>query len=151
MLAVRVNIDGRRATEDVFWLGEDVLDESLRDDAQGDFAIDAAEGQVVDLVAEGRNIGAFGRVEIDGQQVVSVEVNVRSELETERSVAALVFAEFGAVDPDGRGGHRAFEVYEDTPALSFGGELEAAAIDGNELIGLVVEAMPRQLDVGVGD
>src|SRR5271170_5916026 len=136
MLDVCMDVDGWRAAEDVFRLCEDVLDEGLGDDAQRDFAIDAAEGEIVDLVAEGRDVGSLAGVEIDGQQVVSVEVDVRSELEGEWRVAAFVFAELSSVDPDGRGGHGAFKVDEDTFAFGLGGELEASAVDGDKFVGL---------------
>ncbi len=69
----------------------------------------------------------------------------------EGSEAAFVFAEGDAVDPDGGGGHGAFEVDEDAVAFCGGGRFEAAAIGGDELVDLVVEAVPGQLDVGVGN
>ena len=71
------------------------------------------------------------------------------EFEGEGREAALVFAEARAVDPDRGGGHYAFEVDEDALAARFGGQLEAAAIDRDELIGFLVEAVPGQRDVGV--
>ena len=57
----------------------------------------------------------------------------------------------GAVDPDSGGGHHAFEVDEDALASRFRRKLEAAAIERDELVGLLVEAVPRQRDVGVRD
>ena len=58
-----------------------ILDKDLRDQAQGDLAIDAAEGQVVDLVAEGRDVLAFGRIDLDGEQVgAAVVVKVVGEI-----------------------------------------------------------------------
>ncbi len=144
-----VHIERRMRAENVFRLGEDVFDESAGDDAQRNLAIDAAESQVVDLVAERRNIGPLGGVHLHGQHVLSVEIDMRREVEGEGRVAALVFAEAHAVDPDGGGGHHAFKIHENALAVRFRRQLEAAAIDGDELIGLVVEAVPGQADIGV--
>ena len=52
------------AAEDIFGLGEDVVDVDLGNDAKGDFTINSAEGQVVDFVAEGRDVFPFGRVQL---------------------------------------------------------------------------------------
>ena len=78
-------------------------------------------------------------------------MDVVGEFEGEGGEAAFVFAESDAVDPDFGGGHDTFKVYEDALALAGGWELEAAAIDGDEFIELVVEAVPGERDVGVGD
>ena len=63
--------------EYVLGLGKDIFNEGGRDDAQGDFAVDAAEGKVVDLIAEGRNVGALGGIDFHGQNVFAVEVDMR--------------------------------------------------------------------------
>src|ERR1700682_4357619 len=52
-----VNVKGRRATEDVFRAGEDVVYVGRRNDAERDLAIYAAEGEVVNLVAKWRDVG----------------------------------------------------------------------------------------------
>ena len=137
--------------QNVLGLGENIFDKCRRNDAQGDLAINAAEGQVVDLVAEGRNVGAFGGIDVDRENILAVEIKVRRQVERERRVSALVLAEALAVDPDGGGGHHAFEIDEDALAPGFGWKLEAAAIGGDELVVFVVEAVPGQSDVGVGD
>ena len=115
-------------------------------DAQRNFAVDAAEGEIVDLVAERRNVGAFGGIDIDGEHIFSVEIEMRGQVEGERSVAAFVFAELGAVDPDSGGGHHAFKVDEDMFASGLRGQLEMAAVNRDELVSLLVEAVPRQLE-----
>jgi hypothetical protein len=81
-------------------LGEHVLDKHRRHDAQRDFAIDAAEGQVVDVLAEGRDIGPFGGIHLDGQDVGRVRLQVRRQIEGEGCVAAAILAELVAVDGD---------------------------------------------------
>ena len=128
--------------EHVFGLGENIFYEGLRDDAQGDFAVDAAEGEVIDLIAEGRNVGALGGIDFHCENVVAVEINVRRKFKREGREATLVFAQAHAVQPDGGGGHHAFKVDEDTLAARGGGQAEAAAIDGDELIGFFVDAVP---------
>ena len=144
-----MNDEFRRWRENILRLGEDVFDVGLRDEAQGDFAIDAAEGEIVDVAAEGWDIGAFGGIELDGENVVAGPVEVGSEIEGERRVTAEVFRELVAVDGDGGGGHGAFEIDEDALALSGLGQAEVTAVDGGEFVGAVVKAVPREGDVGV--
>src|ERR1035438_2442697 len=136
--------------ENVFRLRKDVLNEGLRDDSQKNFAIDAAEGEVVDLVTEGRNVVAFGGIDFHCENVVAVEVNMRREFKRERRVASLVFTQTHAVEPDGGGGHHSFKVDEDTLVAGGGGQAEAAAINGDELVGFLVEAVPRHAEIGMG-
>jgi len=78
--------------EDVFGTGEDVVEVRLRDDAEGNLAVDAAEGEVVDLVAEGRDVGALGGVALDRENVAAGGVEEAGELEREGRVAAAIFA-----------------------------------------------------------
>ena len=137
--------------EHILGTGEDVVDVRWRDDAQRDLAIDASEGHVVDLVAERRDVGAFGRVYLDHEDVLSVRMKVIGEFEGERSEAALVLSQGNAIDPNGGRGHGAFEVYEDALAPRRRGIAEAAAIGGNELVVFVVEVMPGKTDVGMGN
>src|ERR1700730_13847092 len=63
--------------------------------------------------------------------------------------APLIFAQGYAVDPDGRGRHRSFEVNENTLAFRVPRCFEASAISRDKLVGPVVEAMPWQEHVGV--
>ena len=76
-----------------FRANENVLDKGRGHDSQRDFAVNAAEGEIVDFVSERRNVGALGGIDIDGENVFSVEVEVRRQLEGERRVSAFVFAE----------------------------------------------------------
>ena len=76
---------------------------------------------------------------------------MRCELKGEGREASLVFAERDAVDPDCGGRHGAFKVDEDTFASGGRGILEATPIGGDKLVVLVVEAMPRQLHIGMGN
>ncbi len=75
---------------------------------------------------------------------------MRRELKGKGRKSALVLAQADAVEPDRGGGHDAFKVDKDTPAAGFGGQAEAAAIDGDKLVGLLVEAVPGLADIGMG-
>jgi len=141
--AVEVDIDLYRGVgENVLRFGVDVFDEDLRDDAESDLAVDAAEGEVVDFVAEGWDVFAFGGIDVEREDVV-LWLEVMGELEAEGCVAAAILAELVAVAVDGGGEHDAFEVGEDALALRGGGDVELAAIGGDELEVAVVEAVPR--------
>ena len=143
-----VNID-RRGRKNIFWTNENILDECRGHYTQGNFPVDAAEGEVVDLVAEGGNVGAFAGIDVDRKDVLSVEIEMRRQVEGERSVSTFVFAELGAVDPDSGGGHHAFEVDEDVLASGLRRQPETTTIKRDELVSLLVKAMPRQLYVGM--
>src|SRR6202158_3105865 len=130
--------------EHVFGFGENVFDKGAGNDAQSDFAVDTAESQVVDLVPKRRDVWALTGVHIDRENVVAAGVEVRCKVEGKGCVPAFVFAEARAVDPDGGRGHYAFEVDEDVASGGFSRHLEAAAVEGDEFVGLLVEAMPGQ-------
>src|SRR3974390_2130111 len=144
-----IDIQRRVRTKRVFGLGEDIFDESAGDDAQGDFAVDAAEGQVVNLVSERRNVGTFARIDIDSQNIFAVEIEMRGEIKGEWSIATFVFAETNTVNPHGRGGHDPFKIHEDVFAFGFRGQAETSAIERDELVRLVVKAVPGETHVGV--
>ena len=63
----------------------------------------------------------------------------------------LCIRETRAVDPYGRGGHHPFEIYEDALALGGGRKFEAPPIERDKLVSLLIEAVPRQSNVGVRD
>src|ERR1700722_2617860 len=102
MLQKALHIDGG-LRHHILWRREDVLQKGLRHDAQRDLAIDAAEGQIVNLVAEGRDVWALSGIHLHRQHVIAawVELWPCSQLEGERRVTALVLAELVAVEPDG--------------------------------------------------
>src|SRR5258705_8879377 len=149
MLQKAIHVEGWMSAEDIFGPGKDILNKGAGNDAQRNFAVDAAESEVVDLVAEGWDVRTLGGVDIDSQNIFSIEINVRGEIERERCVATFVFAEARAINPDSGGGHDAFEVDKNVAAGGFRWELETAAIDGDELVRLIVEAVPGGADVGV--
>src|SRR5882724_865408 len=149
MLQKAIHVEGWMSAEDIFGFGKNVFEESARDDAQRNFAVDATESEVVDLVAEGWDVRTLCGVDIDSQNIFSIEIDVRGEIERERCVATFVFAEARAINPDSGGGHDAFEVDKNVAAGGFRWELETAAIDGDELVRLIVEAVPGEADVGV--
>src|SRR5215475_9526726 len=55
-----VNLERGMRAEHVFRLREDVFDERPRHDAKRNFPIDPAEGQVVNFVSKGRDVGTLG-------------------------------------------------------------------------------------------
>ena len=152
VIDVALYIDGGLG-EHVLRRGKDVVEEGLGNDAERDFAIDAAEGEVVDFVAEGRNVRALGGVDLDGEDVIAggIEDGRSRQLEREGSVTAFVLAELVAVKVDGGGGHDAFEIDEDALAHGGLGHFEVAAIGGDEGVVRFREAVPGKLDVGVRD
>src|SRR5689334_1898113 len=119
-------------------LSEDVLQVGSLHETQTHIAIDSAKGEVIDQPAEWRNIGALGGIEFHRQEVVAVPLDMWRELEGERSISALVFAQTLAIDPHGRGRHCAIEIDENMPLASFWRQTEFAAVDGDELIRLLV-------------
>jgi len=109
----------------------------------------SAEGQVVDPVAKRRNILALGGVEFDSQNIIAMPVDVRREFEREWSVAAQMLAEFVAVERDRGRDHGAIEIDEDEVVFQFRRDAKVAAINGSELVALVVKAVPGKRHVGV--
>ena len=148
-LDVAIHIQAGMIGQNILWLGKDIFDKGRRNDAKRDFAIDAAEGQVVNLVAEGRNVRALAGIQIHRQHVLAIEIEMRSEVKRKRRVSALVLAQALAIDPDGGSGHGAFKIHEDALAPGLGRKFEAAAVAGDEFIAFFVKAVPGQADVGM--
>ena len=61
---------------------------------------------------ERRNVAALGGVQLHGEDVVGVEVQVVGDLESERRIAALVLRESVPVHRDRGGRHGAVEIRE---------------------------------------
>src|ERR1700722_9511993 len=99
MLEMAVDVESRFAAHHIFRLCENVLDERSRHDTQGDLAIDPAEGEVIDLVPEWRNVAPLRRIDVNRQDILAVEIDVRRQVEREWRVATLVFTELLAIDP----------------------------------------------------
>src|SRR6516164_2696967 len=95
------------------------------------------------------NVGAFGRVDINGQNVFTIEIDVGSQLEREGRVATPVFTKPHAVNPNRGGSHHAFKISKDMAPTCFRRKFETATVEGHKLVRLIVEAVPRQWDVGV--
>ena len=81
-------------------------------------------------------------VKLECKDILTVEVEVRRQLKEKRRVSPSILSNARAVDPHGGGSHRCFEIDEHPLAASFLGELEMAAINRNQLVRLLVEAMP---------
>lgn len=74
---------------------------------------------------------------------------MRRQLERERSIAALVLANPVPVKPHHRSRHSAFEIHKHVAALALRRHFEAAAVDGHELIGFFIKAVPRKPQIGM--
>ncbi len=114
-------------------LGKNIFNEGARNNAERHFTVNAAEGEVIDLETEGRDVRALPGIDVDGENVLSVEIEMRSEVERKWRVAALIFAEANAVNPDGRSGHDTFKIDEDMLALGFGRQAESGGGRGRRI------------------
>ena len=121
-----------------------------RNDAQRDLAVDAAKGEIVHFVAEGRNVRALAGVNLNGENIFAVKIHVGRKFKRKGREASLVLAESHAVDPNGGGSHDSFKIDKDALAAGRGRQTEAAAIDGDKLVGFLIEAVPRLTEIGVG-
>src|SRR6202044_689069 len=119
-------------TQDVLGLRENIFDVDRRHDAQRNLAIDSAEGEVVNAIAEGRNIRALGRIHIHRQQIFAFKIQMRRQFERKWRVAAFVLAQTMTVDPDSGRGHHSFEINKYTLAARLGWQLETSAIERDE-------------------
>src|ERR1700751_604431 len=149
MLYVTVHVQSRMRAQHIFWFREDILYERARNNAKRNFAIDSAESKVINLVSKRRNVRSLGRIEVNRKNILSVEIDMWRQVERKRRVSTLVFTEFGAVDPDGRSRHGTLEVHKHMLAACFGRKPEAATITRHEFVALLIEAVPRDFDVGV--
>src|SRR5712691_12627323 len=89
VLKIAIDIEGRVVGQHIFGLGEDVFKERRRNNTQRNFAVNAAERQVIDLMAERRNVRSLAGIDIHRQQVLSVEIEVRRKVKGKRRVATL--------------------------------------------------------------
>ncbi len=137
--------------QNILRLGKNILDKSRRHDAKRDLAVNASEGQVVNLIAEGWNVRPLAGIKVHRQHILAIEIEVRSEVKRKRRVPALVLTQPMAIDPDGGSGHGPFKIHEDALAPGLGRKFEAAAVAGDELIALFVKAMPGQANIGMGN
>src|ERR1035438_4885998 len=87
-------------SEHIFRPGEDVVDKSWRNNAQSNFAVDATESEVVDLMPKRWDIRPFGGVNLNREDVVGIKVEMRRQFKGERRISALVFAEANTIQPN---------------------------------------------------
>src|SRR5215471_12506578 len=127
------NVYAGLVSQHVLGTDEDVFQACGRHNPEPHVAIDAAKGQVVNVAAKGRNVGAFARIEFHSEYVLSIPIQMGCQLKAERSVAAFVFAKFCTVDPNGRSSHGAVEINEDMAPVRIWWQFEVPAIDRDEL------------------
>ena len=129
--------------------GIDVFDEGLRHHAKLHAAVDAAKGQVIDVLAKGRDVAALRRIEFHRDHIVSAVLQVLRDFETERCVAALVLVELVPVHGDGGGCHRAGEIEKDAFALPLRRRAKVTPVGGDKLKAALIKTVPRQAHIGV--
>lgn len=74
---------------------------------------------------------------------------MRREFQRERRVPAAVFLKSVVVQADLGRGHRSIKVYKDALSGPFLRRAELAAIERDDLEGLVIEGMPGELHIGM--
>ena len=85
-----INLERRLRTENVFRAREEVVEVECGNDAQGDLTVDASEGHVINLVPEGRNVIALGRVDLHDKDVLVVVLQMLCEFEGEGGEPAFI-------------------------------------------------------------
>src|SRR4030095_16339490 len=76
-----IDIENGLAGKNVLRLRENIFNKCRGHHAQRNFAINATEGQIVDLITKGRNIGPFARIQVNDKDILAVEIEVRCEIE----------------------------------------------------------------------
>ena len=97
----------------------DRFDKTLRNRTQLHFTVDAAVREIIDCSAERRNIRPFGRIHIDGQQVVfSIAVAyILRDVNRKRGIAPLMLSCGLSIDKDLCKAHHSLKI--DKKAHSF--------------------------------
>src|SRR5215469_8535112 len=75
-----LDIDRGVSAQNLFRPDKNIFDEAFRHDPERYLAVNAAKGEIVDLVAEGGDIRALRRVHIHGQNVFPIPSDMRREL-----------------------------------------------------------------------
>ena len=89
-------------------------------------SIEAAEEGEVGV--ERRDVGVEGVVDLDGDDVVRADADIRCDVKDESRETALMFAERIAVDPNVRDGEGGVE---------FQKEMAAGVVGGNDVVGAI--------------
>src|SRR5437763_14583882 len=76
---------------------------------------------------------------------------MRRQVDGKWSIPTHVLAHAHTVEPDSGRRHHAFKIEEDAATAGLRRKLEMAAVNGNELVALLVEAMPGEPQVSVWD
>src|SRR4030081_1927371 len=151
VLQKTIDLNTWMCAENIFGSDEDVFNKGRWNYTQENFAVDASKRQIVDFIAERRNIRPLIGVKSDRQDIFTGKVEVGRQLKEKWRVSPPILSNAGAVDPNGGGRHRSFEVDEHSLTASFLWKLEMPAISGNELVSLLVETVPWQAHVSGRD
>ena len=129
---------------------EQIFDVAFLPDIQPDLPVQAAVGQIVDDVAEGRNFRILGGIQPDGQQVVLSQPDGFGDLHPEAGVAAPVLHQLPTVEKDGSDVRRAVKLEENVPSRQLSSQGQDFPIAAEALIGLRIGVVKGNLLHGVG-
>jgi hypothetical protein len=74
MLKEAVDIEAGFRSKYILWLHKDVFNKRGGNNAQGNLAINATEGEIVNLVTEWRNICPFSGVNADCENIFAIKI-----------------------------------------------------------------------------
>ena len=120
-------------------------------DVQADGAVDAAEGQVVDLPAEGRDVQVFAAVAAHGYHILLAEAQGAGQVHGEGGVAAAMVEQPAPVAEDGGVVGDSPEGEQHGATLPLPGRKEFAPVAAQPLVFIFVAVVVGQHLHGVGD
>ena len=129
---------------------EQIFDVTFLPDIQPDLPVQAAIGQIVDDVAEGRNLRVFGGVQPDGQQVVLTQDGGLGNLYPETGVAAPVLHQLPTVEKDGSDVGGPVKLEENVLSRQLSPQGQDFPIAAEALIGLRIGVVKGNLLHSVG-
>ncbi len=117
----------------------------FRHHPQRHVAVDPGIGEIVDAAAERRDRRVLAAVDAHRHQIVALP-QMRRQPGLERGIAIRMMRHFGAVDPDPRIGHRAFEPQQNLLPGKILVPFQLTLVGEHPLIGGLVEIAERQVD-----
>ena len=129
---------------------EQIFNIAFLPDIQPDLPVQAAVGQIVDDMAEGRNFRVFGGVQPDGQQVVFPQPGGFGNLYPKTGVAASMLHQFPTVEKDGSDVGGPVKLEENVLSRQLSPQGQDFPIAAEALIGLRIGVVKGNLLHGVG-
>ena len=131
--------------------GEDVGQVDGRAHVEADLPVEPPIGEIVDDVAEGRDVLLLAGVDADHEKVVLAEQKKWRELDGEGRVPAAMLADRSAVEEDRRRVTGGADREGDRPRRPRRGRVDGAAIPTDHLVDRVVKVVEGRLGAGVGE